>query len=182
MIIHKANIIFIHIPKNGGSSIKKYLSKRFKVPINEPYLHERFFEIKKNKPNCDFNKFNKFAIIRNPYDRMISWYCYLHGYELKNTNEKPNIEDFRKWIKNPWELPRMWLLDPQYTWIDKTFSILKFENLNKDLNNFFKEKVNLSHLKKSNRDNYLKYYDEQTIDVVNNKYEKDFKIFKYKKL
>ena len=69
MIIDEENLIFVHIPKNAGTSICRYFN----------YLatyHETIYDFKETFPD-KYNSYKKFAIVRNPYDRMVSWYFHL---------------------------------------------------------------------------------------------------------
>jgi len=36
------NILFIHIPKTGGTSVCDYFSKKFNIPLNNSSLHDFF--------------------------------------------------------------------------------------------------------------------------------------------
>lgn len=38
---NNVNILFIHIPKTGGSSVENYFSSKFNIPLNNTslYLH-----------------------------------------------------------------------------------------------------------------------------------------------
>ena len=74
MIIDKYKTIFIHIPKNAGTSIEEYFGNK-SVRI-QPEKHADIYEIKKKFKNS-YNNYRKFTIIRNPYDKMVSWYFYL---------------------------------------------------------------------------------------------------------
>ena len=140
MIIEKHKAVFVHIPKNAGTAIETLFGNNsFKI---QPNKHANIHEIKKFFPEV-YKSYRKFTIIRNPYDKMVSWYFYLR----RNIGENYNVLEFNEWIK---DAPGKWLygkplklwhaddpvyfLDPQYTWIDETVKIIKFENLNKELN------------------------------------------------
>ena len=79
MIIDKEKLIFVHIPKNAGSAIKSLFFE--KDELETPFKHKTINEIKKENPK-EYNSYRKFAIVRNPYDRMISWYAYQKRYRL----------------------------------------------------------------------------------------------------
>ena len=210
MIIDKEKLIFIHIPKNAGTSIKSIFSenKNFHIPGGEIFKHKTINEIKKEHLD-KYNEYKKFAIIRNPYDRMISFYAYYKNYRLTNNMlykkgyvEKANIKNFREWICNKKEnvdinysikyhvgklnvlntFIKEKLFKPQHTWVDKTVAILKFENLQKDFNDFLNKKVNIPKTNNSSRYDLLDYYNEETANIVYNLYKEDFKKFNYKKL
>ena len=178
MIIDKYKAIFIHIPKNAGTSIEEYFGNE-SVRI-QPSKHADIHEIKSRFKNS-YNNYKKFTIIRNPYDKMVSWYFY-----LKKNLGNYNVIEFNDWIKDP---SKFWhandpisFLKPQYDWIDDTVEIIKFENLNKEINSFFNKKINLPVTNKSNHNNYLEYYNKQSLDIIYDRYKEDFKKFNYKKL
>ena len=179
MIIDEYKTIFIHIPKNAGTSIEEYFGNG-SVRV-QPNKHADIHEIKTKLKNS-YNNYTKFTIIRNPYDKMVSWYFYLK----KNLGENYNVVEFNEWIKDP---SKFWhaddpisFLKPQYKWVDDTVVLLKFENLYKELNNFFGEIISLPISNKSNRNHYLEYYNKESLNIIYNRYKKDFKKFNYKKL
>jgi len=179
MIIDKYKVIFIHIPKNAGTSIEEYFGNE-SVRI-QPSKHADIYEIKTKFKNS-YNNYRKFTIIRNPYDKMVSWYFYLK----RNLGTNYNIIEFNEWIKNP---SKFWHVDdpisylkPQFKWIDSTVDIIKFENLNEELNKFFNQKINLPITNKSDHKHFSKYYDQESSDIIYNRYKEDFKQFNYKKI
>ena len=177
MIIDQHKTIFIHIPKNAGTSIETYFANG-SVRI-QPNKHADIYEIKRKFKNS-YNNYRKFTIIRNPYDKMVSWYFYLK----RNLGENYNIVKFNEWIKNP---SKLWhiedpisYLKPQHEWVDETVEILKFENLNKELSKFFDKEIKLPIINKSNHKHYLNYYNKESLDIIYNKYKKDFEKYNYK--
>jgi len=179
MIIDQYKAIFIHIPKNAGTSIEQYFGNG-SVRI-QPSKHADIYEIKKRFKNS-YNNYRKFTIVRNPYDKMVSWYFYLK----KQLGKQYDIIEFNKWIEDP---SKFWhandpisFLKPQHEWIDNTVQIIKFENINKELNDFFKEEINLPITNESNHNYYLEYYNNKSLNVISNRYKKDFEKFNYKKL
>ena len=179
MIIDQYKAIFVHIPKNAGTSIEKYFGNG-SVRI-QPNKHADIHEIKTKFKNS-YNNYKKFTIIRNPYDKMVSWYFYLK----RNLGENYNVIEFNEWIKDP---SKFWhaddpidFLKPQCECVDNTVILLKFENLNKELKQFFGKEINLPITNKSNHNNYLEYYNQESLDIIYNRYKKDFEKFNYKKL
>jgi hypothetical protein len=178
MIIDQHKVIFIHIPKNAGTSIEEYFgNESFRI---QPDKHADIHEIKTKFKNS-YNNYRKFTIIRNPYDKMVSWYFY-----LKKNLGSYDIIEFNEWIKDPF---KFWhandpisFLKPQCDWIDNTVEIIKFENLNKELNNFFNKDIQLPITNKSNHKYYADYYNEDSANIIYNRYIKDFKQFNYNKI
>ena len=177
MIIDQHKTIFIHIPKNAGTSIEEYFGNE-SVRI-QPNKHADIYEIKRKFKNS-YNNYRKFTIIRNPYDKMVSWYFY-----LKRNLGDHNVIEFNEWIKDP---SKFWhandpasYLKSQHEWIDDTVVLIKYENLDEELNQFFNEEIDLPVINKSNHDHYLKYYNNKSLNVIYNRYKEDFKKFNYKK-
>lgn len=65
------NAVFVHVGKTGGTSARKSFFSTFKQSsLKTGYVHGQ-------KP--DVEKFDTFIVtIRNPIDRMISWFLYAH--------------------------------------------------------------------------------------------------------
>ena len=182
MIIDEHKAIFIHIPKNAGNSIVKCFSWP-EVSYFHPQ-HDTVYDIKKKFPEL-YQKWKKFAVVRNPYDRMVSWY-FFHKENPEHLLEKERVNNisFNEWIKKNKFSHRghKWLYKPQHTWVDDTVNILKFENLNNDINSFLNTKLELPRLTKTNREHYLLYYDKDSLNIVYNKYKEDFKKYNYERL
>ena len=197
MITKEYRVIFIHIPKNAGTSICNFLQEKQTSICIQPKLHSDINDIKNKFPQA-YKNYRKFAIVRNPYDRMVSWFSY-----LKESAENSGFDmslmyptEFNEWIKDPFKywLPHgklnidengkysLRFLECQHTWVDNTVTILKYEDLEQELNNFFKEKINLPIINKSKRDDYMEYYNQKTLNIVYERYKEDFEKFNYKKL
>jgi len=181
MIIDEEKLIFIHIPKCAGMSISSHFhSER----IRQPRKHASIKEIKDEFP-LEYKTYRKFAIVRNPYDRMVSYFFYLkesNNYYVKDI-------DFKQWLNylvgikskniDNYELRKTF---PQCSWIDNTVNVLKFENLEEEISVFLKKEIKLPKINKSNHKNFLTYYNEESLNNVYNIFQKDFKKFNYEKL
>jgi hypothetical protein len=107
-INYKKKFIFIHIPRSGGTSIKKFIFLNFgkeKVLENNDmnlidyrYLNKNdkynFFVGHKQIINTEnTNNVNYFTVLRNPVDRVVSYYFYLKNFE-KIKGEKKQLDNF----------------------------------------------------------------------------------------
>lgn len=71
MITHDYKLIFIHIPKCAGRSVCEVFNQRFDHHTAMYYFREySWFWI----------EFGKFAIVRNPYARLVSMYYYIQQH------------------------------------------------------------------------------------------------------
>lgn len=179
------NFVFIHINKTGGSSIEKAL----KLPLEHKTAQEKIKEL------GDKNWSNKFtfAVVRNPWDKVVSHYHY--RVQTNQTNLGNNPINFKDWVRlaygeqNPtyYDQPKMFM--PQFDWIaDNEGRILvnfvgQFENLTEDFNYVCKKlnkTVELQHYKASKRGSYRDYYDDKTIEIIAHWFSKDLEKFEYK--
>lgn len=197
------NILFIHIPKTGGSSVEKYFSKKFNIQLStanlyseleilngHSYQHCTYSEIYLNKSlfNVYFNEeMLIFAVVRNPYERIISELFY-----QKLIKKKTNPEQVEKILKNylaskenydNHKLPQyLFILDIDGN-INSNILILKTETLDDDMKKLGFTDFNI-HVRKTYRNklNYYNYLNDNSIKIINSYYDKDFKIFNYKKI
>ena len=83
-------IMWIKTPKCEGSSIIKILNETDVEKVRWGYVKQR---IDKNGTEI-FNAAYKFAFVRNPYDRLVSSYCYSVKYGWFSGN-------FKQFVKTP---------------------------------------------------------------------------------
>ena len=137
-------------------------------------------------------------IVRNPYDRIISeLHCKFGNRNKKNILKKSNdeINNFiQKCInkRNNFNDYRSIYCyghyKEQYKYLcsDIKCTILKLENLKEDFNNLMKEyNLNITLNKKCNSNEKtfnISDLNEETIKLINEVYDKDFKLFNYEKI
>ena len=201
--------IFTHPPKCGGTSIEDlfgFLQLREKYPSVNAFKHaslKTHLEHLTNK-GVDAESFLKFSIIRNPWDRAVSFYNH-NKYKEYNyfTNEAVNkevpqhIKDSRqmtfkefvlKYYKNDFNSE---VVTKPYMCLQDKFSldyVVRLENLEEDLF-IIKDKLhlelnqNIPHINNSDkflkRKPYKEYYDKETIKVVEKLFEWDINNFGY---
>lgn len=198
MINHKHKFIFLHVPKTGGTSIENMFNKNYHS--NQQH-HSLAWH--KNRHSKIYEEYFKFSIIRNPYDKVISEYLWHKNDPLKQFKNKfkgLSLADFlglffsidktffedKKW--SGWfpmhfethRIPQTLFLDP----ISDLDFVIRFENLHEDFNKICDKtgipKQQLPHKNKAKRKHYTEYYDDETREIVAQKYAKDIEYFGYK--
>lgn len=175
-------ILFIHVPKCAGNSIKKAVGG-FK---GNHHLKAS------DCPKFIFEKFFSFAFVRNPWDRCFSAYRYLlkggdQGYmDLEDKEKYVNKYDsFYDFLKNG--LAKAIIMQQHFKrqihYIDKDLNFVgKFENINSDfslLSNMIECDNNLTKENYNPNPDYRKFYNEESINIVYNFYKKDVEKFNY---
>lgn len=185
-ISFKHKIIFIHIPKNAGTAITNGLDM---TDIGHHYPN--YYKTKYPK---EWDTFVKFAVIRNPWDRVVSNYeyarlkkSYWHSSEgnskhfdydlLKNLSFKECVSIL---YTNKTKLRHQgWSNQTDYLKIDgkiiEDINLINFENLIEEIKNLtnieIKEKVN-----SSNHQDYKNYYDIDLINKISEVYYEDIEL------
>ena len=181
----KERFLFIHINKTAGSSLEKALGLRRE--------HKTALEKIKEIGIERWRQCFTFTIIRNPWDKVVSHYCY-----RRKTNQTGistlNI-NFNDWIdltykkKNPqfYDKPKMFM--PNSDWIANASGdllvdkICRFEALSDDFNSLCqtlgKVDIELPHLLQTDRMHYSKYYTDVSASIVERHFKKDIANFGY---
>lgn len=186
--------IFIHIPKNAGTSIIHALGGNTNYRDHIDYL------VYLSANRFKFQTYFKFAVVRNPWDRVASTFEYLArgGNQKKDLYFKTTFHnqgiDFRRFLLDyltPQRMHEHPLFRPQFPYIFEANGkvavdyICRFENLKAD---FDYVKSRLKKAKKlkvinriQNKKDYRSYYDNASdlVDRVYDLYSEDAVRFKY---
>lgn len=182
-------ILFVHIPKTGGTSISTALFGR---DSGHPYLYQFYFANKHNTEN-----FYKFCVVRNPYDRLVSTYFHFTTNEINPKIKKIwktfKIESFDQLVLKMEDtsffnqlkniihfVPQNELIYHEKIKMDKIFKFEDFNNIEDELNrHLLTKKINIKKLNTSKRKSYHEYYNKKTKSIVEKVYKKDFLCFGY---
>ena len=172
------DLVFVHIPKCGGTSISEWFSDGKKY-VGHPKLES----LGTPRPFS-------FTVVRNPWDRVVSAYHYLFKKE-KNTNFQsyidrgvPTFEEFVRDMKGV-RVPELWFDGEtnQCEWFRSGVNvILRYETLETDFK-VIQDKLQkwdpLPHCNKSEHLQYREYYTCETRDIVAKTFSEDINMFKY---
>jgi hypothetical protein len=223
MISKAHNCIFVHIPKNAGQSVEHVflrlnnLTWKTRAPLllranDDPakgpprlaHLRARDYVRCGHVTQEEFARYFKFAIVRNPWERMVSFYKYMGD---------PKTETFKDFLTNSfpqlWK-DKYWFVCPQTEYVyDEQSNLLvdfvgRFERLQADFMivceklglpptevpfvNKSKERGLVGKIRRmfgavgaatEPKRKYQEYYDQETVDFVAEKYATDIRNFSY---
>lgn len=156
--------------------------------------HARLWQYKKALEPELYSKLFKFAVVRNPWDMMISFYFSPHrGVNkwnrkdfIKLVSKRPTLREFitEMSFKNLMIYKFFNKLNTESDLLKDVDYILKFESLQNDFNSLC-EKIDivsaeLPHRNKSNKKHYSFYYDDELIEIVRKKFYEEIEVFGYK--
>jgi hypothetical protein len=186
-------VIFVHIPKNAGTSVLSLLENSNSV-YQTHVTYREFYSADRAR----FEKYSKFCITRNPYDRLVSAYHYLkqggdqQGDLIYRDNERDRFASFEVFVKSLTydDVFGLTVLNPQWIYVysleyEKIMvdEIFKIEDLSKfdDYLNSRGVVKSLLTKNKSVRNVWKDYYSRELYEIVNKIYSKDFDLFGYEK-
>ncbi|HAV12558.1 MAG TPA: hypothetical protein DCX06_03525 [Opitutae bacterium] len=197
-VIEDLELVFIHIPKTGGTSIRKVLEPLGPSRDRYPGLgkHEPARIMRASIGRRKWDRYCSFAVVRNPWDWAVSsyhWWTQIAARHVSLVERVDSIQkmgSFRNFVRSDYfkyyihEFQAKdyaeWIVDNGKILVT---DVLKFESLDKD----WKQLVNkyqlpleaLPHLNVSKRVGYQSYYDEETAKLVADKFSASIDLFGY---
>jgi len=186
MILHQHKLIFIHIPKTGGTSIEYALTGK------EKSQHKTISDFETEYPDL-IKKYFKFTVVRNPWDRLVSGFFYYKSGGNQSKKDKAFATkygcNFKSFVEQIDSFDSRHFLNKQLTYINigginVMDRILRFETLSADFKKLAIklniQQITLNTLRQSKHKHYTEYYDDKTREIVAKKYAQDIEYFDYK--
>ena len=152
------------------------------------FFNYKGVDYKKLPEDCD--DYFSWSFVRNPWDRLLS--TYINKIINKHDNgigydwsQSKSFKDFILKVKNANITDCNRHIRSLYTFFPKDIDFIgKLENLQQDFD-IICDKIGiprqqLPHKNKTNHKHYTEYYDEETKQIVAEKYAKDIECFGYK--
>ena len=198
MISLQKRFLFVHIPKTAGNSIQSalrdYSEDQLVALRKEQDGIERFglrnanYNVKKHSALREyhdalggeqFRNLYKFTCVRNPWDRMVSYY-----FTPTQSRENWDRKRFRGIISKAVSIADYLRLDRDeedpFANVDY---IMRFENLVEDFRTVCGtlgiSPATLPRYNRSNREHYSKYYDDELRELVRKRFTREIERFGY---
>jgi len=181
--------IFIHIPKCAGSSIKEMLQDLNEVSDIHSKIKDDIVTLKNKE--IDIEKYFIFTVLRNPWDRMVSYYFFYRDIVKKNEKiaNKAKKFDFKDWISCIYENPKSfdfiydncldYLTHENKVMVDYTINFHEFSEDIDNLKNILNLELPILHINSSEHDFYKDYYSEKEIEIISKIYKRDIDYFNF---
>jgi len=201
------NILFIHIPKTGGSSLEKYFSNKFNILLNDKSLYMFLNSNIKTKNNIhihsslqhmtlqtiikykfffniNFNKIKIITIVRNPYQRIISDLFFFSKITVNSSTEEvfDIIKTYLVSDLDNHNIPQYMFITDNNKKLFPNIYILHTETLTTDMHKLGYKDFNVHSNTNALQVNYLNYLNNDSIKLINNFYDYDFVLFNYTKM
>jgi hypothetical protein len=208
MLISKPHkFLFIHIYKNAGTSVRRaiypyvatkwrwrvhnYLSKigiTALRPSGNPAGHEGHAtarQVAESMGREKFRSYFSFAVVRNPWDWVVSLYTYM----LKDSTHKQHelaegfsgFDEYIRWrCREDYRYQNDWVCDEDGNLL--VDFVARFEHLEEDFDEICRRigvEAALPHSNPSSHAPYTEYYTPETIELVRETYRPDIEFFGY---
>lgn len=199
LVSHEYKFIYLKSRKTASTSLERYLLPYCKNGLVDlKRAHKPAVEIKELVGEETWNTYTKICAIRNPWDKMVSYYfwkkrlsifnkiLYKLNPKWSNYNEAHQL-DFKGFIKKQGNSNidvKIFYINNQ--WQDYEF--IRYENLHDDLEkvcnligiSYEKSKLgNHKSMYRPKESNYRNFYDDETRDLVGNVYSKEIEKIGY---
>ena len=190
----KHKCIFVHIPKCAGVSVSQSLFGCLAGGHMEMWKYQLIFGEK------TFNEYFKFGVVRNPWDRVYSAFCFLKsgGYGSRdkkwfqeNVGDRVSFEEFVKKHLSKKHILNKNHFSPQVHYlrdINGTLNmdyIARFERLSEEIS-VLSNRLNISsklvrsNVTKNKMKSYNEVFSSQMIQIVADVYSEDVEILNYR--
>jgi len=187
--------IFVHPPKCAGTSVREILRKEINSTqgsVYEPKPHwplQNWVDHIKHTHNLtsfDRKEWFIFGVVRNPFDRVVSYHEHIIRHNKRNPNSR-----FKEWVKTD-------LSNSFFTKEHNFMNMFKYnkeivcdyfvrqENMENDVKVLFErlniqdyELLHIKHKTKRKDDDYRSFYDEETKKIVYDCFRDDIEYFGY---
>ena len=193
LYIPKLNLVFIHIYKTAGTSLRSAFTRIDRDCVEIGYGHASYYEIVEKLENRIV-----FSIVRNPYDWIYSLYQYGKNYSSHPFHVYCITHSFDQFVK--WFIANENILDTlnqtgqlngrlqtqtDYLSLNGKLmvpNVMKMESLEYDINTFLKsigyKGIRLDTLNSTQYEK-PKDFNRESIDLINKRYQSDFVNFNY---
>lgn len=204
LISDSHQFVFVHIRKAAGTSLRQILEQvslsknnqlwykllsRNGLPIDYHHYsfrkHSDLIEAERSMPKVVFDKYFKFAIVRNPWDRLVSEFEYIKTQPTHSRFKKLSKFTFAEFVNYQSQRPAAHQVNALKL---KNGSlgcdyIGKLETLDESLD-VISNKIGISfaelpHINQINRRDYRSYYDNQLQELVRSLWAEDISTFDY---
>jgi hypothetical protein len=196
MISHQHKFIFVHINCCAGSSIEAALHNfgewRPQAPPGTFQYTQHFQALEYINYYPETKNYYKFAIVRNPWARMVAYYAthsnFHHGFKdtkwlfrrwvkkLGNVDESKSFHDFERMYSSS----HSWVYQNNECLVDY---VGKFEDVSNEFQKICTSiniKADLPYRNVSlKRHDYREYYDDKTAEIIAQRFAKDISSFGY---
>ena len=198
MISFQKRFLFVHIPKTAGNSIQSILRdysedelvalrggqdgiERFGLrnPTYKIKKHSTLAEYKAALGEVQFGDLYKFTCVRNPWDRMVSYY-----FTPTQNMAARDRKKFRKAIVKALSVAEyLRLANSEEDPFGNVDYVMRFENLAEDFRTVCGtlgiSPTTLPRYNRSRREHYSKYYDDELRELVRTRFAAEIERFGY---
>lgn len=205
IISHKHKYIFFAIPKTGTHAVRQalredlgsedveqvglFVQKRFPYPEFRDIQHGHLsaMQIRPVLGEETYASYRKFAFVRNPFDRFVS-YCAFMARTTTHFDTEPLR--YMKYIIRDAKPMNHILFQPQHSFVVDRDGVLQLdmigrtETMQESYDEISRElglrSVALEKVNSSRRRAYQEYYDPELVSMVSRLYQKDLDMFGYR--
>lgn len=196
MISHSLRCIFVHIQKTGGSSVRQALQ----MAQHDADKHRFARELRARYGEAYWRSYFKFAFVRNPWDRLVSWWRMIeqnaatgrpmNGYQRFILSRARSFEEFLGNCDQEYHDHdgSKWIFRNQLDYISDSGGVIvdfvgRFERLQADFaavsSRLGLPPMRIPHVNRSGHTHYCGYYSEAARALVAARFARDIEAFGY---
>ena len=97
LVSHSHKLVFVHIQKTGGQTVSKVLKKN--IPDISRFRRKHEFAVQAAGALEGWDEYFKFAFVRNPWDRLVSWYSMIKNAAEPQLHQIPTDQMDKQYLR-----------------------------------------------------------------------------------